>query len=369
MKTNSFIFKTDKKQNELDSKNTLVFAFYNRKNKKEAELIKSRFLNSTVIGCSSAGSILLDCIYENETVVSVLKLEKSTFNKKTYSCSEVDNSVEIGEQIGRDLMGPNIKGIILLTEGLIVNGSKLTTGINNIIKEKIYIGGGMAGDGMAFESTSVLDGDESSCKKIIAVALYGEDLEFISDHDGGWQNFGPTRTVTKSQNNILFEIDGKPALTLYKEFLGEALSGKLPASALYYPLSITGEDGETAVRSILSVNETELSLTFAGDLPEGSSVRLMHSTLARLKEAAKNSSQKVYEKLDKSLNTFILVLSCVGRKVVLGEYTEDELKEVKDKFPNSSITGFYSYVEFSIGKEVPCQLHNQTLTLIGIQEK
>ena len=110
MKTNFFIFNPDKEQNELDSEKTLVFAFYNRQNKKEAELIQSRFPHSTVIGCSSCGSVLSDSIYEKETVVSVLKLEKSSFTKKTYECSEIDNSLKIGEQIGRDLMGPNIKG-------------------------------------------------------------------------------------------------------------------------------------------------------------------------------------------------------------------------------------------------------------------
>lgn len=369
MKTKSFIFNPNEKINELDSKNTLVFAFYKRSKSKEAELVQSQFPNSTIIGCSSSGSILQEQIHEEQTVISVLKLEKSSFKKKVYTCSESDGFSSVGEKIGEDLSGENLKGIILLSEGLLVNGSKLIEGVNNIIKEKIYIGGGMAGDGMLFESTSVLDGNDSDTKKIIAVGLYGNDLEVISAYEGGWKNFGPTRKVSKSKNNVLFELDGKPALTLYKEFLGNTLSSQLPGSALYYPLSLTDAKGETSIRSILSVDEKTLSMTFAGDLPEGAQVRLMHSAHDGLTLAAEQAAQKVSNQLNQPKDAFILVISCVGRKVVLGDYTEDELKKVSETFPSSCISGFYSYGEFSVGKNVNCQLHNQTLTLVGIQEK
>lgn len=369
MKTKSFIFNPNEKQNELDSENTLVFSFYKRSKRKEAELIKSQFPKSTVIGCSSSGSILQDQIFEDETIVSVLKLEKSSFKRNVYTCADFNGCDHIGEQIGKDLLGDKLKGIILLSEGLLVNGSKLIEGINNIIKEKIYIGGGMAGDGILFETTSVLDNNDSNTKKIIAVGLYGDDLEVISAYEGGWKNFGPTRKVSKSKNNVLFELDGKPALSLYKEFLGSTLSSQLPGSALYYPLSLTDDKGETSIRSILSVDEKTLSMTFAGDLPEGSQVRLMHSAHDGLTLAAEHAAQKVSDKLQQPKDAFILVISCVGRKVVLGEYIEDELRKVSENFPSSCISGFYSYGEFSVGQNVNCQLHNQTLTLIGIQEK
>ena len=69
---------------------------------------------------------------------------------------------------------------------------------------------------------------------------------------------------------MLYELDGRPALALYKEYLGDRASG-LPATALLFPLAVRSDRSATrrTVRTILGIDEEQQSMTFAGDVPEG----------------------------------------------------------------------------------------------------
>ena len=72
---------------------------------------------------------------------------------------------------------------------------------------------------------------------MVAVGLYGEHVKLGHGSKGGWDTFGPERIVTKSDGNVLYELDDKPALALYKEYLGDRAAG-LPGSALLFPLAL-----------------------------------------------------------------------------------------------------------------------------------
>jgi hypothetical protein len=205
---------------------------------------------------------------------------------------------------------------------------------------------------------------------VVGVGLYGESLRVGYGSQGGWDSFGPARRVTRSRGNVLFELDGESALALYKSYLGDHASA-LPGSALLFPLLL--EDpcgGDGLVRTVLAVDEEAGSLTFAGDVPVGSQARLMKANFDRLIDGACSSASATSRGLDGTHAELAILISCVGRKLVLRQRIEEEVEAVREVLPRAVLAGFYSYGELcpqgSLGS---CELHNQTMTITTLAEE
>jgi hypothetical protein len=275
-------------------------------------------------------------------------------------------------RLARALARPGLRGVLLLSDGLAVNGSALVAGVNATVAEGVVVTGGLAGDGSRFQATWVLDGAEPRRGVVSAVGLYGDRVAIGHGSKGGWDKFGPERKVTRSKGNVLYALDGEPALKLYKTYLGERASG-LPATGLHFPLALraSASDDKTLVRTILSVDEAEQSLTFAGDVPEGQLVQLMRANFDRLVDAAGEAARHAREPLGEARgDTLAIAISCIGRRLVLGERIEEELETALDDLPaNARQIGFYSYGEICPFASGPADLHNQTMTLTTIAER
>jgi hypothetical protein len=206
---------------------------------------------------------------------------------------------------------------------------------------------------------------------ISALGFYGARLEISFGSLGGWDSFGPERLITKSKGNVLYELDGQPALGLYKKYLGEQASG-LPATGLFFPLSIRNKrDGIPTVRSFLAVDESAQSLIFTADIPEGAYARLMKANFDRLIEGAAGAAQASCRKGETTDPDLSILISCVGRKMVLKQRIEEEVEAVREVLgQRTAMAGFYSHGEispFSPGER--CQLHNQTMSLTTFSER
>jgi len=250
-----------------------------------------------------------------------------------------------------------------------MNGSSLAKGANKALNHKIAITGGLAGDDENFEETWVIADDVAKENRIVAVGFYGESIEIKSGCFGGWNEFGVERRITKSIDNIVYEVDNQPALDLYKKYLGEHAKD-LPSSGLRFPFSVrTNENDRAVTRSVLAVDEEEKSLTFAGDVPEGSMARLMKTSIDGLIEGAEIAA--INARVMHESNALGLVVSCVGRRLVLNQLADEEIEAINDVLGERvSLIGFYSYGELApFSNEITsCQLHNQTLTLTVIYE-
>jgi len=359
----------------LDSANTLIIFFGTSKQEliqKPLDEIKKTFPNSVLIGSSTAGEISMDEIHEDSVVVAILKFQNTKIKLTTESIQSAKDSFLAGEKIASTLKADDLKNIFILSDGLNVNGSQLTHGLNSVLGDSVVISGGLAGDGDRFESTWTIKDAKAQSHTISGVGFYGEQIQLGHGFKGGWDKFGIQRRVTKSVDNILYELDNKPALDIYKKYLGEKAK-ELPASGLLFPLEIQ-EDKEAAtktVRTILAINEDEKSITFAGDIPEGSFVSLMKANHDRLIEGAFNASQKVDLSTYDGEDILSIAISCIGRKLVLKQRVEDELEATLENLPpKTKQIGFYSYGEISPKDSTgQCDLHNQTMTLTLIWEK
>lgn len=332
--------------------------------------INTSFADSDVLGCSTAGEISNKKFSELSFSICSIKLEKARYKKCSYDINEVGNSFNAGQSIAKSLKADSLKHIFILSDGIAVNGTHLLDGINSIIDANVNVSGGLAGDGAAFQETLVCDRSNSFVPNCIsAIGFYG-DIHTNTASFGGWDSFGMDRFVTKSIDNVVYEIDNQPALDLYKSYLGE-LSKDLPGSALFFPLEMReAEDSEVLVRTILGINEADKSMTFAGNIPTGSSVRLMKANVNRIIDGAEKAANIITENI-MSDPELVLMVSCVGRKLVLKQLTQDEIEAVTDQFgENTHFAGFYSYGELLKSKgEQDCKLHNQTMTLTSFSEK
>jgi hypothetical protein len=357
----------------LDSQNTLVICFgsTNFDDIKDGfEEITNNFKNSIIIGCSTSGEIHNDLLYTSSLSVMVMKFEATTLMLSTVHIDSVDNSFVIGKKIADELTKIDLKSIFVLSDGLNINGSQLTKGFGSSLLADIVVTGGLAGDDANFSKTWVLVDNKPVSNYITAIGFYGDNFKVAYGSQGGWKKFGIDRMVTDAKNNILYKLDDKPALEVYKKYLGEK-SIELPASGLLYPLMIKEEGStESKVRTILAVNEDDQSITFAGDIPNGSEVMFMKATFDELIEGASEAGNSLLEFDYENQEAACIAISCVGRKLVLGQKTEDELEAVYSIFgDNVEQIGYYSYGEISPLKDGRCDLHNQTMTLTLFWEK
>ncbi len=333
--------------------------------------VRQRYPAAHIMGCSTAGEICSTRVSDDSLVTTAVHFDSARIAGTQVRLSEVANSFQAGERLAQSLDPEGLVHVLVLSDGLAVNGSSLVKGLAKYLPERVTVTGGLAGDSDRFQETMVLLDETPSMAQVAALGFYGERLRVGYGSLGGWDPFGPKRLVTRSNENILYELDGHTVLDLYKRYLGEHASG-LPATGLLFPLSLRMRTGETGVvRTILAVDEDEQSMTFAGEIPEGAYARLMKANLDRLIDGATGAADASYKSIGSKSPDLALLISCVGRKLVLRQRIEEEVEGVRDVLGESTIlTGFYSYGEicpFTVGGK--CELHNQTMTVTTFSEE
>ena len=355
----------------------LVLAFGSTKRFNEGKLqgfLKSRYPTAQVIGCTTSGEISPNGVFDDSIQITAIQWEKTVQRVAQTKMTGMQSSFEAAAGLAKQLKADSLRTVIVISDGLNVNGSELLKGFQSVLGE-IPIVGGLAGDGGAFVKTLQLYNDLVSDNLVIAVGLYGPALIMASGALGGWKPYGPPRTVTKSEKNVVFEMDGKPALPLYRMYIGEAFSKGLPGTGLKLPLAVIeeGKRDVEKIRTLLAIDAKNNSLTFAGNVEEGETVRLCQTNHDRLVDGAGAAANLVMDGLDANKTNQIglaLCVSCVGRKGVMAELVGDEIKLVQQILgPQTSITGFYSYGELAPRPNTTDSvLHNQTMTIGYLSE-
>lgn len=321
-----------------------------------------------IVACSAAGEIFHTSLVPDGAVAAVIEFSHTRIQPTQIRIADYGDSFEAGKALMTSINQDDLRYLMVFADGIHTNGSELAAGIAANNPQQVLVSGGLAGDGIEFRSTLLGVNEAIGSDQVLGLAFYGRHLQVNHGCFGGWESFGLERMVTRAKGNVLFELDDKNPLELYKKYLGPDAS-QLPAAALYYPLSIESNDGGKAVvRSVTSIDEQTGAMTFAGDIPEGSVVRFMKANVDRLTAAAANAaslSSAGMEQID-----LAFLISCVGRKHVLKDRTEEELEVVQEILGEAvPLFGFYSYGE--LGPADPngaCTLHNQTMTITTFHE-
>jgi hypothetical protein len=332
--------------------------------------LRRRYPGAVSAACSTAGEICDAAVSDDGLTALLLTFAQTKVRGVCASVKGSTDSEQAGSEIGRGLLDPELRHVLVLSDGLAINGTALTAGLRGALPADVPATGGLAGDGARFQRTVVGLGDKIGPGQVVGIGFYGAAFRAEHGSAGGWQPFGPKRRVTGAEANVLYTLDDKPALALYKRYLGD-LAVDLPGSGLLFPLQLlSGSSTETGlVRTILAVDEERQSLTFAGDLPVGHYVRLMKAGTDALVEGARLAAESPASRSAAGPRAAFLV-SCVGRKLVLGQRVEEEVEAVLRQLgAGVSAAGFYSYGEICpAGLSNSCELHNQTMTLTVIGE-
>ncbi len=323
-----------------------------------------------IVGCSSAGEIWDDLVHTESLCATAIEFDTTTCEVRSVALTDIQTCQEVGQKLARLLPKDHLRHVLLLSDGLHVDVNAMIRGMYDVLPESVPITGGLAGDGPRFSTTWVLSHHCTLPDHIVAVGFYGSQLHIGSGSVGGWDTFGPERIITRAQGNVLYELDSQPALSLYEKYLGQ-YAAELPASGLLFPLSVrAGDHEQSVVRTILGFNRDQQSLTFAGEMPTGGIARLMKASFDRLIDGAASAAASAMLAIQKKQPSVALLISCVGRRLVLHQRIDEEIEVVRNILgPQAAITGFYSYGEIAPQRHGSrCQLHNQTMTITTLQE-
>jgi hypothetical protein len=336
--------------------------------------LRGMFPAAHILGCSTGGQINNNDINDDEIVAAAIGFDATRLRLCREEISGPKRSRDCGEAIGRALFADDLAGVFVLSDGLNVNGSELVAGISKMIGPDIPLTGGLAGDGANFKETLVGADCAPRPRAVAGIGFYGSAIRVGHGCAGGWDQFGPRRQVTKSVGNVLFELDGEPALDLYERYLGPDESKGLPGSALLFPIQVyDSQDPDSAVvRTVLAVDREARSMTFAGDVPQGWTAQLMRGNFDRLAAGAAEAGRQARSGLNGNGNDrrFSILVSCIGRRLLMGQRTIEEAEAVGAELGVDTMRlGFYSYGEISPhAKSGHCELHNQTMTVTTLAE-
>lgn len=333
--------------------------------------LHTAFPDAVLLGCSTAGEISQNGVDDNTCVLTAVHFEQARVMSAATTLAGMEDSRAAGVRIGEQLNAADLKAVMVFAPGVQINGSALVEGISSVIGEGIPLTGGLAGDGGAFKKTWTLGPAGARHDGVAAVGLHGDGLQFCHGSFGGWEPFGPARKVTRCEGNVLFELDGAPALEVYKRYLGDYAS-QLPSSGLLFPFAMLGENHDEIglIRTILGVSEADGSLTLAGEINANGYLKLMHASTDGLVSGAEAAALAAAAVHQDAAEVLVVLVSCVGRKLVMGERVDEEIEAVGEVFGRDAVlTGFYSYGEISpFAPGVSCKLHNQTMTITCLNE-
>jgi hypothetical protein len=359
---------------DLDSPRTLVLVFGASElldDRAPLEALRAHYPNSVIAGCSTAGEIHDATVHDRSLAVSITRFARTDVRLAVERIGP-DDGFGVGQRLATALARhAALRGMIVLADGLAINGSELARGLNAVVGGTVPVVGGLAGDGTRFARTWAIGGGEMGERVAVAVGLYG--LHVVIGHGvrGGWDRFGLKRTITRSSGNVLYELDGRPALQVYKDYLGDR-ARQLPASGLALPIAVRDPASDAqVVRTIVAIDEAAGSLTFAGDVPVGHAAQFMKADVERLLNGATHAALMANESGPPAASECLVVaISSAGRRSLLGGHAEEELEAIAEAFrrERARISGMYAYGELAPGVGGECELHNQTVALLVISE-
>lgn len=326
--------------------------------------------SALITGCSTAGEISGTQVLDGTLVATIVQFAKTRVHAACLPIQESANSHDVAQQLARVLDRSDLRHVMVLCDGLNVNGTAFVRALRGALPPGASATGGLAGDAARFGQTVVSFNGPAVSHQVVGIGFYGDALRVGYGSLGGWDSFGPLRLITRAAENVLYELDGEPALDLYRSYLGPDAAG-LPATGLLFPLALeNGNGGPPVVRTVLAIDETAKSVTFAGDMPVGTRAQLMKANLDRLVDGASGAAAASIVGLGGAPVELALLISCVGRKLVLRQRIEEETEAVRQVLgPQAVMAGFYSYGEICPQEAVgSCELHNQTMTVTTFTE-
>lgn len=322
---------------------------------------------ANLAGCTTDGEISGAGLSSGSAVLAGIVTDRIDFHLSVAE-NLSQGSESVGKKLARGLPESTLY-VQLFSDGITGNGCAILQGISSVLGENLPVSGGTAGDDGKFKRTWQFAGKKILTDAAVAIGFSG-DFKLGTGVRSGWMPIGLAIKVTRASGNILYELNGEPALKVFERFLGKH-ANKLPEIGVEYPLGLVGRWGDVGeedyclLRATMSVNRKEGSISFAGEIPEGAMVNLTCGDISSVLQASKKAAQLAMTDLGDAKAAMIFCYSCMARKIVLGRRTREEIELIREVIsPELPIVGFYTYGEYSrVKRNGPSFLHNETATV------
>ncbi|UXX78736.1 FIST C-terminal domain-containing protein [Reichenbachiella carrageenanivorans] len=358
---------------QLGDRANLVFVFGSTtlvQDQKRFDEIRTLYPKAEIVVSSGSGEILAGKVEQHTLNVTAIHFEKTQIKTLEINLADVKDSFDAGAHISAQIEKDNLSNLLIFSDGKEINGSHLLTGLQFNLSESVPITGGLAGSYDPFAATYTGLNTIGKTGKVIGIGFYGSHIQIGYASQSGWTPFGPERFITKSTNNILFELNEEPILDFYKKYL-EGLFVNIEEAIRMFPLGIKAENGnERIMRSFLSYNPENGGAQFAGEMPEGIKVRMMRSNINSLLDSAEEAAKNSVIPFKSSPPDLALCVSCSGRQFILQDWIDQEVEAIVLGLGSPiPVTGFYSYGEIAPqAKNQKSELHNHTMTITTFKE-
>ncbi len=324
-----------------------------------------------IIGCSTSGEISNASCYENAVVGLFFDLDRAFY--RIHASSTLDKSLysscfEAGQIADSAFSNP---AAILLSGGVSIDAEQLVYGMRDGVGREIPLFGGQAGDNMKLEATWAFSNDVMTDNGIACLILDNDRVEVRGLATSGWEAIGDQNTITRADGNVVYEINGEPALDVFLKYFGFFSNSPDPNNdfasvSAQYPLQMERDNGVTVLRTPLFVNTDEKALILGGAVREGERFRF--------------SISPGFDVIDKTINEFsglarevqnpdaVVLFSCKGRHFALGPLLEEEVEGVFNHW-RAPMAGFLTYGEIGTPDGGVCEFHNETCSLVLLKER
>lgn len=361
-----------------DFQPTLAIVFISVKQNRIAVCEILRKENIEIIGATSCHEFIDDHQSEGEIVVMLLDIPKDHYRILFEDIGE-QTLQEASTNLARSAIQQFEKPAIILfstsinQNGVMLNGETIVQSMEQVIDSQVNIFGGMAGDDMSFVGTNIFTNQYSTDSGLAALVLNEEKIAMYGVALSGWKAIGVTKTITRSKQNLLYEIDNKPALQMYLRFLGhdfETLDDRVTffdSIAIYYPLQIERENREPMMCSPIGYDKLENALLLETEVQEGSLFRFSTPPDFDIVETILDSAREIKQTAKTDADA-VLIFSCASRLSALGPMAQQENNGLA-KIWNAPMAGFYTYGEFGRAINGKHEFHSTTCSWVALKEK
>ncbi len=318
--------------------------------------------NIALFGANSGSGFTQAGVSDHSVVVMLLDVPDGSFQVRLF-----DGHSGSAAHTGRKVAGWvesvfNDPAVLIITSGLHFNGEQIVDEILGPSEESIPLFGGFAGFRTGSDRSYVFSSEHVVQNGIIALAFDREIVDLHGVAASGWKGIGTPKTVTRSQGNVIYEIDNAPALDMYNKYLN---IGTDPTLTYEYPLLLLRNDGTSVLRGSVTVNDDK-SITYGGDVPQGTKVRFSMPPGLEITERAVDIVSELQAQIPRA--DAIILFSCRGRKFTLGPMVEDEISAIHQLWQTPMI-GLFTDGEIGPVPLGRCELHNHTLVPVIIRQK
>ncbi len=333
-----------------------------------------------IYGATTAGEFIDGDIEEGSIVILLIDMDPAYF-KLAFIEIDPNNALEDAKKLGAIAKESfNNAALIVATGGVFIDGDQIMDGITqgfgkptSTAERELTIFGGMAGDDLIAEKPLVFINGKCKDNALIALIIDEDKIDVRGIATCGWKAIGTAKTVTKSEGNIVYTIDDKPALDMLMKYLGvdvqqEDNNGVVAfLNSWYYPLQLERENGDIVIRATRFANRENRSLICTGSVPQGSKIKFAFppefdaiETVVAECESIKDGQQQQADAL--------IMFSCVSRHLSFGALMKEEIEQVKNIW-NAPMAGFFTYGEYGRSKIGNNEFHNNACCVVALKEK